>query len=84
MGEATKTEPTLEAKAEAVLAQLLRLADTTPHGVSLRGGGKEFSADESFSAGKPWRVVVPREDQWSEVVDVLYDMLCVSRGREWR
>jgi len=89
VSEATKTEPTVEAKAEAVLASLMALTDTTPGGVALVGvkPDGDFSKKEGLSyngGGRTWVITVPEGEGWTGVVDALYQMLCTTRGREWR
>ena len=90
MSEATKTEPTIEAKAEAVLASLMALTDTTPGGVALVSvpSDGEYSKKEGYSnggsGGRTWVISVPGGDAWDVVVEGLYQMLCTTRGREWR
>ena len=89
MSEATKTEPTIEAKAEAVLASLMALTDTTPGGVALVSvpSDGEYSKKEGYSnggsGGRTWVISVPGGDAWDVVVEGLYQMLCTTRGREW-
>jgi len=90
VSEATKTEPTIEAKAEAVLASLMALTDTTPGGVAIVSvpNDGEYSKKEGYSnggsGGRTWVICVPGGDTWDVVVEGLYQMLCTTRGREWR
>lgn len=83
-------ELSLHEKAEAILAELTRLVDTTPGGLLIRKVGADVESPYAIKeesngyTGRSWLVTVPPDEPWEETVQALYEMLCLTRGRPSR